>query len=220
MRRKDGTRWMVLGASPSAPEFHSIPNIDVVVSAGDGILLQRPDYYILTEENSLKLYHDERAEARELGTKVIIRDELRDIFRDKQGNDFDFPCDGYITGFTNGSIFRSHMWYEPGRYAHTCAGCLALQWAVNHEATEVHMVGMEGYTGGVDYFTGRNGNELSAEITLSNYGPLMQKIIETHPHVQFTMYGDLKYDIECGNVTFVDSNSHQQGLIAPVQRSA
>ena len=203
MQREDGTRWMVLGASPSAPEFHTVPNVDVVVSAGDGILLQRPDYYILTEEVSLRRYHDERHKARALGTKVIIRDGLRSVFRDKMGSDFDFPCDGYISDFTNGSYKHSHKWYVPGKYAHSCAGCLALQWAVNHGAIEVHMVGLEGYTGGVDYFNGNQGNDLSARVTQSNYGPLVQRIVETHPDVQFTAYGDLKYSLTGDNVSFV-----------------
>ncbi len=209
MQRKDGTRWMVLGASPSAPQFHTVPNVDVVVSAGDGILLQRPDYYILTEEVSLRRYHDERYEARALGTKVIIRDGLRSVFRDKFGSDFDFPCDGYISDFTNGSYQHSHKWYEPGRYAHCCAGILALQWAVNHGATEVHMVGMEGYTGGVDYFNGNHGNDKSARVTQSAFGPLTQRIVETHPDVQFTAYGDLKYSLDGDNVSLIQGDPTQ-----------
>ena len=200
---------MVLGASPSAPEFHSIPNVDVVASAGDGILLHRPDYDILTEEVSLRKYHAERYEARKLGTKVFIRDGLRSVFRDKFGSDFDFPCDGYISDFTNGSYHNSHKWYEPGRYAHSCAGNLALQWAVNHGATEVHMVGMEGYTGGIDYFNGNQGNDKSARVTQASFGPLTQRIVETHPNVQFTAYGDLKYPLEGDNVSLV------QGSLSP-----
>ena len=197
---------MVLGASPSAPEFHKVPNVDVVASAGDGILLQRPDYYILTEEVSLRRYHDERYEARALGTKVIIRDGLREVFRTKMGSSFDFPCDGYISDFTSGSYQRSHKCYTPGKYAHSCAGCLALQWAVNHGATEVHMVGMEGYTGGIDYFNGNQGNDKSARVTQSNYGPLVQRITETHPDVQFTAYGDLKYSLTGDNVSLVQGD--------------
>jgi hypothetical protein len=71
------------------------------------------------------------------------------------------------------------------------------------------MIGLEGYTGGVDYFNGNQGNMKSARVTQSNYGPLVQRIVETHPDVQFTAYGDLKYSLTGDNVSLVqgDTNS-------------
>ena len=149
---------MVLGASRSAAQFYEVPVVDVVASAGDAILLQRPDWYFLAEERSLDLFESERAEARMLGTKVVLNGQLRKKIRNKFGENFIFPCDEYINEFTNGSVMSSYKRYRPGHYAHTFAGGFALQWAVNHGATEVHMFGMKGYTGGVDYFDGRYGN--------------------------------------------------------------
>ncbi len=211
MQYKDGTRWMVLGASPSAPEFHMIPDIDVVASAGDGILLQRPDYYFLTEEISLDLFESERFEARMLGTKVVLNGQLRKKIRSKFGENFVFPCDEYIDEFSDGSYMSSYKRYRPGQYAHACAGCLALQWAVNHGATEVHMVGMEGYAGGVDYFDGRRGNDGSAKATRQSYRHLIQRIVDTHLDIKFFAYGKLVYSLDGDNVSLI------QGSPSPAQ---
>ena len=214
MQRKDGTRWMVLGASRSAAQFYEVPVVDVVASAGDAILLQRPDWYFLAEERSLDLFESERAEARMLGTKVVLNGQLRKKIRNKFGENFIFPCDEYINEFTNGSVMSSYKRYRPGHYAHTFAGGFALQWAVNHGATEVHMVGMEGYTGGVDYFDGRYGNDRGAKTTKRSYCHLIQRIVDTHPCVQFFAYGKLVYSLDGDNVSLIQGDQNSAPVLS------
>lgn len=195
-------KWLVLGASPSAPDFYKIPDVDFITSAGDAILLCRPDWYFVNERRSLDLHKQERAEARAKGTRVVIQRSFRKLIKYHDDSNFCFPYDDCIEDFSYGSIWRSHEYWTPGRYSQSSSGCLALQWAVNHGATEVHMVGMEGYTGGVDYFTGTKGSELGARWTHESYGPLVQRIIETSPDIQFTMYGEPLYQLKAENLTF------------------
>ncbi len=116
---------------------------------------------------------------------------------------FDFPHDGWMeyvdTGATHLGAYKA---WEPGLYCQAVAGILALQYAVNHGATEVHMVGMEGYTGGVDYFTGKRGAERGAKYFREAWAPHTQRIVDKCPEIQFFVYGNPTYPLEGNNVRF------------------
>ena len=190
-------RWMVLGASPSAPDNYRRPDVDIVAAAGDSIQLCRPDYYFIGEERSLDLYVEERAAARAAGTKVVVAEPLLKRLAERN---IDFPHDEVIE-YCPGNYMHAWRIWIPGRYARMCAGGLAFQWAANHGATEIHMVGMEGYTGQVDYFTGQHGNAKGPRMTEEAYGPLMQRVADKLPQVQFIMYGTPRYQFEGRNVS-------------------
>jgi hypothetical protein len=194
---------MVLGASPSAPSYFEIPDVDVIASAGAAILLYRPDWYFIFERDPLWLHEDRLKDARANGTKVVVNGGWREYIKKTKGEDYEYPCDEWIDDYCYGGVFNSHRHWTPGIYAQTVGGCLALQWAVNHGAKEVHIVGLEGYTGEVDYFTGERGNATGLRLTRKGYGPLMQKIISLSPDIQFIVYGELKYPLDGDNVSLV-----------------
>ena len=199
---------MVLGSSPSAPSYFQIPDVDVIASAGAAILLCRPDWYLIFERDALWLHEDKLKDARANGTKVIVNGAWRKHLKTTKGEDYEYPCDEWIDDFCKGSVFRSHLYWTPGLYAEAVGGCLALQLAVNHGAKEIHVVGLEGYSGEVDYFTGQRGTYIGPRLTREGYGPLMQKIVSLSPEIQFVVYGDLKYPLDGDNVSLVKGRSN------------
>lgn len=197
---------MVLGASPTAPKYHTVPEVDVVIAAGDGILLQRPDFIVITEERCLFNHLDKQKEYQAQGTKVILHDLL---VRDRAGapsgamtraykeghveEGFKYPYDELVrcSGKPAPMFQFKKAWtlWKPGGCVICCSGMVALQYALNHGATELHMVGMEGYTGGVDYFSGRKSNRFAHLLTRDTYRNLYNRIIAALPDIQFIHYG-------------------------------
>lgn len=203
-------KWMVLGSSPSAKEFHEVPQVDRVVSAGDAILLQRPDYYVLSEECSVLRFEEERAEMRKKGTQVVVIERLVDgksklnFLASRTPKGFVVPHDISLP-MRRARIAQDWQLWRPGSYICGTAGSIALQFAVNNFPSEVHLVGMEGYLGEehVDYFSGQKGNFHSGRITVVWYGPLVQHIVDLCPKTDFIFYGNMKYPIDGFNVTKV-----------------
>lgn len=254
-----GKKWMVLGSSPTASEFYSHPEVDLIGSAGDAITLVRPDYYFVTELDSLPRFVEERKKARSAGTKVIVSEErigniagpnprgtseVRKLAQEwrllqdkpatarvdeivgrlislgswvrggvgrRGSNIFVFPHDEWMEFNDIGATFiESWKVWEHGMYCQSNAGILALQWAVNHGATEVHMVGMEGYTGGIDYFTGEKGNDKSAMYFRQTFWPHTQRIVDKCPDIQFITYGKMNYPLKGNNVSSPQRSSRLQ----------
>jgi len=202
-------RWMVLGSSPSAPEHHNTPDVDVSISSGDGILLRSPTYYLIVEESAIWRHPKERQRAQNDGTKVLLTDNLVNSVRGAKFQKFldrtskyMFPYDELVR--CNVPI-RKNSWksWRRGSYIRSCSGVVALQYAINHGATDIHMVGMEGYTAleGPQYFNGQPANNKSHRFAQMCHFPLTQRIIAQCPDVSFTTYGRLTYDLFGDNVT-------------------
>lgn len=189
-------KWMVLGSSPSAPYYFGSIQSDRVISSGDGILLIRPDYYLVNEYNALDRHETIRLRCQAQGTKVLVSDYV-DLHKH-----LGYAVDEVIPLLVPGEdLDNSWKRWEPGRYVFSVSGAVGLQYAVNHGATEIHMVGMEGYTGGADYFTGQIGHQGAKVFTTTSYAPLLRLIVSKCPGVQFITYGDLVYDLSGPNVT-------------------
>ncbi len=213
-----GERWMVLGSSPSAPEHYQKPVVDVVATAGDGISLlpTYPDYHFIGEPRGLWRLEELIEKAHHHGTKIVfgkgmerdIRKKLglsmsrkrvpatKDERRSGRHNRHNYPHDHVIRTRHK----RSH--WVPGEYTQICSGGLAFQWAVMApDVSEIHMVGLEGYTGGHDYYTGQAGTPEGKLLNTEVYGPLMQSIVSQCPQIQFIVYGELRYPLDGENVT-------------------
>ncbi len=194
-------RWMVLGASPSAEKYHSVPEADAVAAAGASILIHRPDFYFVNEVGSLWKYTEELDEARRLGTKVILSRKLRNYLSNNKPPSYRYPCDEFLDTKECNDEEPAREW-ELGSYVPICGGVLALQWALNHGASEIHLVGMEGYGGPEDviYFNGGYGTNHSENYTKNIYAPLLRTIVSGMPDVCFVIYGTPVYDLVGSNV--------------------
>lgn len=195
---------MVLGASPTSKKHHETPKVDTVAGAGSSITFHHPDWFFIIEERSLMLYPDDLKTARLNGTKVVIKKHLikhclEKMYRERRIASPDYPHDlalDLFGGFKNGW----RVW-EPGMYVNCTAGAFALQFAVNHNPAEIHMVGLEGYTGGVDYFDGKTSNEQCKRYSRQVYAPLLQRIVDKCPQTQFITYGNPIYKLSGKNVS-------------------
>ncbi len=204
----------MLGASPSAPTYCDI-EVDAVASSGDGIRLRRPDFYFVDEQEALWRYEDEQAKARAAGTKVILSEHLRQVIRSEKGPVYQYPCDLMMKQYPI-SYFSSHRIWVRGITVPMCGGGLALQFAVNHGGKDIHLVGLEGYRGEghKDYFTGQMGNSLGIKYTKVVYGPFVRKVVTRLQDVHFTFYGDLSYEVEGDNVTFVTGETNPAQVLS------
>lgn len=210
---------MVLGASPSAPEYHKEPDVDAVASAGDAILLRRPGFYFINEQGALWKHANKLSEARQLGTQVILADHLYQVIRQRKGPAYSYPCDMFLKLYPI-SCYKSWRIWVLGLYVPMCGGGMALQWAINHGATEVHMVGMEGYTGGADYFAGQAGTDDGPAYNKQVYVPFLQRVISQRPQVQFTVYGNPSYELQGDNVTLIGNNQGDQSSAPTLSRGS
>ena len=96
--------------------------------------------------------------------------------------------------------------FRQGEYA-SCglSGLMCLQYALNHEATDVHLVGMEGYGESGHYFNGNQdcGPEKSVPFTENLIQPFVQSCIDACPDVTFHFYGQLNYKVSGENVRWI-----------------
>lgn len=195
------SRWMILGASPSAQDNCLLPVVDFVAGAGKSILFYRPDYYFIIERRSLWLHPEELKLARVNGTKVIVRKFLIPNVIEKLQAEGKYSGD-YPHDF---AINLKNDWkdWEPGDYVNANSGAVALQWAINHGATEIHLVGCEGYRGPghIDYCDGTASNKHNKQRSEKEYVPLLKKIIKKCPEIKFFVYGNSTYKLKNENVT-------------------
>lgn len=189
-------KWMVLGASPSAADYHGI-KVDVVIGAGASIKLREPDYYMIVEEQALFFYYQQVLIARACGMKVVITETMQACTIGRMYlRDISYPHDIVIDAVQN----APDPWV-PGDIHFTAGGGVALQFALVNGATEIHMVGMEGYlAGGKDYFTGESSTEDQEIHSHTVYEPLLRRIVEQSPDVEFVTYGKLNYPLVGDNV--------------------
>lgn len=212
-------RWMILGSSPSGPDDYQIPKVDVIAAAGASITFCQPNYFFIVEVRSLWDYHKELLEAQANGTKIIVRKHLIEKILKNRTADGRYipPIAGKYPGrfpydilidLVEGDELKIWENWTPDKYILGNAGMIALHWALNHGATEIHMVGMEGYRGPpyIDYCTREQTHKharLQSEIA---YIPTLQKMVKYYKNVKFTIYGTPCYQLVGKNVQLHRAN--------------
>lgn len=97
--------------------------------------------------------------------------------------------------------------YTPGKPIHpTLSGLICLQYALDHGASRVILVGMSGYRSKeseivTDSFDGRKGKAGGSDQTQYCIRPFIQSAINALPHVQFVVVGKLAYTLTGPNVS-------------------
>jgi N-acylneuraminate cytidylyltransferase len=200
-----GNQWIVAGASPSAREGFAAARAaypmatTITTNGGQGLFdpPDRPDHYILFDSEAC-VKHREHAKAFAAhGSRTITlhRDSQRALVtRGVHWFDEFLPLNGH-----------DHPGrFSQGKYA-SCglSGLMCLQYALNHGAQGVHLVGMEGYADSGHYFDDQadQGPEKSRRFTRTLIEPFVQSCIDACPDVEFTFYGQLNYRVSGSNVT-------------------
>lgn len=199
-----GNAWIICGAGPDAREMLATvrgryPSA-TTITTNQGIELfpapDRPDVYFLTDSCGCRLYHDQAMDAQRRGSRMVtLRREIGPL-KDRGLESFD--------EFVPAGSAKVCNQFVRGMYTAGLTGLLCLQYAINHGAKQVHMVGMNGYIGGsgVDYFESDGPANLG--ITKRSHTeniivPFTQSAIDSCPDVEFIVYGRLNYNVSGAN---------------------
>jgi hypothetical protein len=196
--------WIVIGSSPSAAESlqraYARNPLAKTITTNRGHALFRgdrgPDVYHLHDMNACQIHH---ADALRMAGKGVwlttLRRQSERALRDRG-----------VDGFDEFLELASHDHpgrFQRGQYA-SCglSGLICLQYVLNHGATHVHLVGMEGYADDEHYFDGSEdlGAEKNKRFTTTLIQPFIQSCIDACPDVRFTFYGNLNYEVSGSNV--------------------
>lgn len=199
--------WLVVGGSPGAPGqlaalVARYPTSKRITTNSGWKLFhdsgQRLDAYFLTDTTACATHGPMVRLHLHPNTRTItLRRELTAL--QKRGVDwFDefLPSDRPESG--KPPAFR------PGAYSQSCglSGLFCLQYALNHGARRVHLIGMEGYSGqGNDYWDDGQTQPKHGEHTERLIRPFLQSCIDTCPRVHFIAHGELRYPLTGENLS-------------------
>lgn len=161
--------WLALGSGPSAPveleRFEaSDVEVDASITCNAGIkLLPRPTYYQAVDQIASREHEQAARDAQAAGATLVTLRRDPDAQRERH-------CDHYDLQIDENPKALPHV----GGYGKfRLSGPLMLEVALNHGATEIHLVGFDGYSR-----------------TIMNYfdsverGLLVGQIDKKHAHVQ------------------------------------
>lgn len=199
-----GGSWIVLGAGPDAVEMLALarrrcPTARIVTTNG-GINLFRPpdvpEVYFLTDQMGCHIYHDPARLMQRHGTRLVTLKRSESSLKSRRVDHFD--------EFLPGGPIQNQ--FVRGGYSGGLSGLLCLEYAVNHGAKRVHLVGMNGYAGveGSDYFDGHetplNPPDKRLRHTREIVEPFTQAVVDACPDVEFVFYGRINYRVAGANV--------------------
>ncbi len=211
-----GKTWLILGAGVRAVTDYLLAkqrnkNIDVVATANSGIIIEpNPSFVWLSDAKAIDIYYQPVADAVDRGSRLLtIADAVlkRPFVEASAYSIFNYPLTEQ-TEWTPGLMVNGKT-----------SGCALVQFAVNHGAEKVILVGMSGYKSGgghthKDYFHGKAGS-VNNDKTMRGYGPVLQSVIDQCPDVIFEFYGKPNYDWKGENVAIHDIKSHPVELPDP-----
>ncbi|REK40892.1 MAG: hypothetical protein DWQ20_00760 [Actinobacteria bacterium] len=170
--------WIVLGASPQAPEAYlrakETPH-DAVITTNGGILLEpAPTYYALLDPHACRMYADHALRAREAGATLVTKH-------------FNPPEAANDAGVGHFDLF-----VKP-RFPLTLSGLFCVEFACLNGADTVLMCGLDGYftPDGQDncYFAGVPGRKHDRGHTRNVLPYRTADIFREWPGVQFVSMG-------------------------------
>ena len=175
------SNWLILGCGPTAGEWllEAAPNCTVSATCNDGIeMIPNPDYYAMVEQGPFEQFKLAYRAAQERGTKLISHDKTGGRFHDRID---------VIVPVLGPQEFEIQSWAK-GLWRNACtAGSLIVQYAANNGATEIHLVGMDGYTQA-------DGPDQLVK-THCYQGPLLARMAQVMPQTTFIFYGRPRYEI-------------------------
>jgi hypothetical protein len=185
------TTWLVLGSSVSAPAEYerAKPFADVIITSNRGLKIEpNPDWYWVSDHVAVDRYLPLIEPSLGNKTKLVTNDfavrtrpQLKPLADVILNYDYKYNCN-----------------WHPGRYVNARAsGGMILQFAANHDADRILMVGMSGYRSRpghieVEYFDGELG-VIKCQGLMKTYGPLVQNVIDRSSGITFFFFGKPSY---------------------------
>lgn len=192
-------KWAFIGSSLNAPQHVAeiLPRLRPcrTITTNAAIKLLRPDVYFLSDQVACKRYSHRAAEAKAQGTHCVT------VFRHRQALEA-----------------RNVQWFDefvhngvdpPTRErwsAFNQSGPWCMEYACRKGATELHLLGCEGYRDGDSYFDeAYRASEPEPKIKIADSATTvilikrMTMVLECFPEVPFYVYGSPCYSIPTPN---------------------
>lgn len=198
-------RWKVIGSSPSVLRTLDMPPSDCkTITCNAGLkLVPVPDVFVCYDQKASIDYEGLIRAAKAGGSWLftIHRDNHEAQVRHK----LDF-YDEYVDFGPALKVPTREVWGKP-----MWSGQMCVEWACRNGATEIHLVGMDGYRNGADYFDERGmtpvlrNPDFPVEVTHSKILPRMQDLAEVFSEIEFVQWGDPVYKVEAPNWRVVNA---------------
>lgn len=191
-------KWLMVGTAPSVmrtlPSFSAFEGMRITCNGGIE-LVPDPDVYLLVDMVASKTFRENAIRAREQGaTLVTLHRDSEAALVDRKVHDFDefLRCD------SQGEPTKAKY----GRFRYS--GPLCLEYACHHGASEIHLIGFDGYRTLGDYYKPQPGTKSKSathgvERTRDVLQPACQAIARAWHDVQFIQYGEPIFSVDSGN---------------------
>ena len=209
-------RWVVSGASPSAPiHFEAAVGrwiYPTTITCNGGAKLfngEAPTYYWLHDRHAKDNYHDPAIELQKRGTQLVTLSTIDRKTAAMRGmGHFDILVEPSVVG---GALMNGEARFYRGVYTDSgYSGLYCLQFAINNGAKKIAMVGLEGYRSNAetqvpDTFSepelvGLRMGQMNTEQVI---GPTMQDMVDQCQDIEFVFYGEPAYPLEGPNLEIV-----------------
>jgi len=199
-----GGAWIVVGGGPDAREMLNLarrrcPTARIITTNGGIGLFEPPDVpdvYYLNDQEACRVYHDRAVWMQRHGTRLATLRRVPSAMASRR-------VDGFDEFLPGGQVQNQ---FSRGGYSGGLSGLVCLEYAVNHGARRVHLVGMGGYAGQDegDHFSGYatpgGDPERKRRHTREIIGPFTQAVVDACQEVEFIFYGRLNYRVTGRNV--------------------
>ena len=189
--------WICVAPGPSAPSSlrraRSAEPEATIITCNSGAKLIRPDWYFLSDRNACREWAVVARAYQRLGTRLVTLGRLQSALAERDVEHFD----------------RFVPLSDLPSYAFNFSGAFCVEWA-SLQARRVLLVGHDGYRSTksgptcVDYYDQRHGTPGQAEQTRDVLAPLLRKIADNAPDVEFRQYGRPWYRIDSPNWTVIE----------------
>jgi hypothetical protein len=188
-------RWVFVGSSPAAPEQVRtiLPRLHPcrTITANAGIKLLRPDVYFLADHVACQRYSELAREAKANGTHTVTMHRYRQALEARNVQWFDeFLINGVDPPLP-------HRWG-----AYNMSGAICIEYACRNGASEVHILGCEGYSDVQSYFDQSErptDPKIADSGTNANHIKRFTYVVECFAAIPFHVYGELNYTINLPN---------------------
>ena len=183
-------QWLMVGSSPSV--LDTLPQVmldldnPTIITCNSGIKLCEPHHYVCVDQYASHYYVSYAKEAQKRGCNLITLKRVPEALKARNVAFYDEFLEVQGHGVPSRSQYGEFVYSGP----------LTLEYACHNGATDVHIVGCDGYRWNGDYFdpqttrTERDVRELTKRTAM-----LFGEIAHAWHDVKFVQYGNPVFDI-------------------------
>lgn len=191
-------KWLMVGTSPSVlrtlPLFDGASRYRTITTNAGIRLIPCPDVFVLIDHLAMREYHAAAMKAKESGAHLVTLHRERPM-PDRRADDYSEHVE------VGGEPTRDSF----GEFR--LSGPFCLEYACHNGASEIHMIGFDGYRWQGDYYADRlpsnnqqNGSQRhGVQRTHSVMKPRCEELARVWSDVRFIQYGEPTFRVESDN---------------------